>query len=69
MCSDQKKNLYIERNRQLLVMAQEDMQLFKKLCERIMSNGSDNLVRFDVNPEGNVQYQRFTRADVNTLDY
>ena len=50
-------------------MAQEDMQLFKKLCERIMSNGSDNLVRFDVNPEGNVQYQRFTRADVNTLDY
>lgn len=35
MCSDHKKNLYIERNTQLLKMAHEDMQLFKKIIKRL----------------------------------
>ena len=40
MCSDHKKNLYIERNTQLLRMAHEDMHLFKKLLNKLFS-GSD----------------------------
>lgn len=38
MCSDHKKNLYIERNTQLLKMAHEDMQLYKKILKKFMTS-------------------------------
>ena len=36
LCSDHKKNLYIERNTQLLRMAQGDMQLTKRVLKRVV---------------------------------
>lgn len=44
MCSDNKKNLYIERNTQLLRMAHEDMHYVKKFIKRFkQSHGDENV--------------------------
>ena len=80
MCSDHKKNLYIERNKQLLRMAHEDMHLFKKLLNKLLpgsepENGEDNGMGLDEDMAGQEtvgsaqMYQRYTRIDQNTMDY
>ena len=76
MCSDSKKNLFIERNTQLLRMGNEDIQLFKKIINRLSSSKhreteEDNLVTNDqtINGQPGSICQKFTRIDQHTLDY
>ena len=76
MCSDSKKNLFIERNTQLLRMANEDMYLFKKMVHRLCSSKhreieEDNHVSNDktVNGQPGSVCQKYIRVDKHTLDY
>ena len=46
LCSDHKKNLYIERNTQLLRMAQGDMQLTKRWKKLELYGGVENITNF-----------------------
>ena len=38
MCSDHKKNLFIQRNVQLLRMSHEDMNIMSKIAKKFKSN-------------------------------
>lgn len=77
MCSDNKKNLYIQRNTQLLRMAQEDHFLVRKLLMKLWpKNMSDGIGDMDASfdqimneqeilTSGGGIFQRYTQVDAH----